>query len=424
MTAGPGAAAPADVRAEVLAIGDELVHGSQLDTNSQWLARELETAGARIDRCTVVGDDPDTLAGVMAEACQRADLVVATGGLGPTLDDRTRDVAAALAGGPLWFDEPSWQHIRQLLLRRRRPVPESNRRQAHFPPGATVLTNPVGTAPGFRLPLHRAVLFALPGVPREMQRMVADHVLPWLCALPGRQPVARHTMRVVGPSEAQLGEVLAGFLAAGCVPAVGITASAGQLTVRIVARGASAALAAERAAATAAQIRPLLGGWLVAEGEAELHEVVVRALQERGATLALAESCTGGLAAAQLVDVPGASAVFLGGLVAYSDASKMELLGVDAALLGAHGAVSEPVAEALAAGAAQRFGAQIGAAVTGIAGPDGGTADKPVGTVCFGLWRAGTGRAWTVRVPDFGRGFVRRRSVFELWSALLAELRR
>lgn len=405
--------------AEILAIGDELIHGALLDTNSKWIAGELERVGALVQRVVVVGDDPGQLRAAMAEACGRADVVVATGGLGPTLDDRTRDVAAELAGGPLWFDEQSWQQVQQWLRGRGRPVPDSNRRQALLPPGALALSNPVGTAPGFRLRLLRAELFALPGVPREMQVMLADHVLPAVAAMPGLRPVVQQWLRVLGPSEAALGERIEPFMVPGRDPAVGITASGGLLTVRIVATGQDRAAAAAACAATAAELRPLLGDWLFAEGAVDLPALVIERLQQRGCTLALAESCTGGLLAARLTDVPGASAVLLGGVVAYADAAKQELLGVPAALLQQHGAVSEAVAAAMAAGARERFRADVAVATTGIAGPAGGSAHKPVGTVCFAL-AADTGdRTWTLRIPDLGRGFVRDRAVFEVWRTLL-----
>jgi nicotinamide-nucleotide amidase len=406
-------------RAEVLSIGDELVHGALLDTNARWLARELEAAGALLQRFTIVGDDPALLRAAMAEACARADLVVATGGLGPTLDDRTRDAAADIAGGPLWFDERSWGLIQDYLHGRRRPVPESNRRQAWFPPGATVIDNPIGTAPAFRVRLGCAELFALPGVPREMQRLVHDHVLPFVRALPGVQPSAQHLMRVLGPSEALLGERIEPFMRPGRLPAVGVTVSSGLITIRIVGNGDSAAAAAAACAATAAELRPLLRDWLLAEGPDELHELAVQRLLARRLWLAVAESCTGGLLAGRVTDVAGASAVFRGGCVCYADEAKTALLGVDPALLAAHGAVSEPVAAAMAHGAAARMRADLALAITGIAGPGGGTKEKPVGTVCFGMWQQGAARAWTLRIPDLGRAFVRERAVIEALAAIL-----
>ncbi|HEX6813914.1 MAG TPA: competence/damage-inducible protein A [Planctomycetota bacterium] len=406
--------------AEILAIGDELIHGALLDTNSKYLAVELEAIGALVQRFTVTSDDPAAMRAAIMESCARADVVVATGGLGPTLDDRTRDVVAEVLGGPLWLHEESWQQVQQLLRARRRPVPESNRRQAMLPPGAVAIPNPVGTAPGFQVRIGRAWFFAVPGVPREMKVLLREHVLPAILAMPGLKPLAQLWLRVLGPSEALLGERIEPFMVPNRNPAVGITASGGLLTIRIVASAATREEAVQECAATAAQLRPLLGDWLFAEGNVELPEAVVQRLQAAGRTLALAESCTGGQAAARLVDVPGASAVFRGGVVAYSNESKVDLLGVAREVLEQHGAVSEPVAAAMAEGARARFGADVALSTTGVAGPEGGTAQKPVGMVCFGLASADGTRAWTLRLPDLGRAFVRDRAVFELWRALLA----
>jgi nicotinamide-nucleotide amidase len=408
------------LQGELVAIGDELIHGALLDTNSKWLAGELERLGVIVQRFTVTSDDPAQLRAALGDACARADIVVATGGLGPTLDDRTRDVVAELAGGPLWFDEASWQQVRTWLGQRGRPVPDSNRRQALFPPGAAPIANPVGTAPAFSLRLRRALLFALPGVPREMQVLTHDAVLPAIAALPGLRPHAQHWLRILGPSEAALGERIEPFMVPGREPAVGITASGGLLTIRIVAAGTTRELAAAACEATAAELRPLVREWLFAEGTAELPELVVQRLHAAGHTLALAESCTGGQIAARLVDVSGASRVLLGGVVAYANAAKQDLLGVPGDLLQQHGAVSEPVAAAMAVGARRRFGADVAIATTGIAGPDGGSPQKPVGTVCFGRADATGSAAWTVAIPDLGRTFVRDRAVFEVWRHLLA----
>ncbi len=405
--------------AEILAIGDELIHGALLDTNSKWLAGELESIGALVQRFTVTSDEPGQLRAAIADSCARADVVVATGGLGPTLDDRTRDVVADLLNGPLWFHAESWRQVQHWLQSRGRPVPESNRRQAMLPPGAIPIQNPVGTAPGFQVRIGRALFFAVPGVPREMQVLARDHVLKVVAAMPGLQPAVQLWLRVLGPSEALLGERIEPFMVPGRNPAVGITASGGLLTIRIVATAPTRERAAADGAATAAELRPLLGDWLFAEGTVDLPELVVQRLQASGRTLALAESCTGGLAAARLVDVPGASAVFRGGIVAYGNDSKCELLGVPPALLSAHGAVSEAVAAAMAEGARARFHADLGLSTTGIAGPDGGTEQKPIGMVCFALASASGTSAWTLRIPDLGRTFVRDRAVFEVWRAVL-----
>ena len=409
--------------AEILSIGDELIHGSNLDTNARWLAQLLERHGLAVERFTVVGDDPALLQRAMDEACRRADVVVATGGLGPTLDDRTRDVAAKLAGGPLWFDQASWQAILDYLRARNRPIPDSNRRQAEFPPGAVVLQNPVGTAPAFRLRIHRAEMFAFPGVPREMKKLAEDHLAPWLEKLPGAQPIAQQCLVVLGPSEALLGERIEPFMVAGREPAVGVTASGGLLTIRVVARGADLDAAQAACEATSAQIRPLLGEWLLAEGEATLQELAARRLVARNVTVAAAESCTGGLFSARLAEVPGVSAVFLGSVVSYANDVKVAALGVDPALLAQHGAVSEQVTAAMATGVCARLGARLGLSVSGIAGPGGGTVEKPVGTICFGLCLDGAVTTWTLRFPDLGREFLRERAAIELLAAILRHVR-
>jgi nicotinamide-nucleotide amidase len=409
----------ASLVAEILAIGDELIHGALLDTNSKWIAGELERVGVVVRRFVVTSDDPAELRAVLADSCARADVVVATGGLGPTLDDRTRDVVAEVLGGPLQFDEASWQQIQDWLQSRRRPVPASNRRQAMFPPGATPIPNPVGSAPAFSVRVGRAWLFALPGVPREMQTLLTTNVLPAIAALPGLMPMAQAWLRVLGPSEALLGERIEPFMVAARNPAVGITASGGLLTIRIVATAASREAAGAVCETTAAELRPLLGNWLFAEGTIELPELVVARLRRDGVTIAFAESCTGGMIAARLTDVAGSSDVLRGGVVAYADDVKTMQLGVASELLQQHGAVSEPVAAAMAVGVRTRLGADLGVAVTGIAGPAGGSAAKPVGTVCFAMATASGANAWTARIPDLGRSFVRDRAVFEVWRALL-----
>ena len=405
--------------AEVLAIGDELVHGGLLDTNSQHLTGELGRRGAVVRRMTVVGDDPDLLRDAIEGACRRADVVLATGGLGPTLDDRTRDVVAAILGEPLRFDPASWQQILAWFERFQRPVPDSNRRQAELPASATPLTNTVGTAPGFVIDLHGAALFAMPGVPREMKVMLRDEVLPRVMAMGDLTPTAQRFLRVLGPSEAMLGEAVGDLMEPGRNPAVGVTASGGLLTLRIVATAASAADAEAMCARTADELRPKLGSWLFAEGEAELPELVLQRLQRDERTIAFAESCTGGLCAARLTDVAGSSAAVLGGVVAYSNAAKEALLDVPGALLAEHGAVSEPVARAMAEGARRRFGSDCAYATTGIAGPSGGSEEKPVGMVCFGYADGAHAKAWTVQIPGLGRSFVRDRAVFEVWRHLM-----
>ncbi len=412
------------LRAEIVSIGDELVHAGLIDTNSAYISKQLGALGVSVQRFTVIGDDPADLQDALAEACRRADVVIATGGLGPTLDDRTREVVAKMLHEPLRFDEASWQQVLAWFARHVREVPHSNRRQAELPESATALTNPVGTAPGFRVTVDTAELFVLPGVPREMKVMLAEHVLPAVQHLGALQPTAQACLRVLGPSEALLGERLGAFMNPGRNPAVGITASGGLLSVRLNGTAATAEQAAALCEQTAAKLRPLLGDWLFVEGLKEVPELVLERLAGEHRTIAFAESCTGGLCTARLTDLPGSSHVLLGGVVAYSNAAKQELLGVAESLLLEHGAVSEPVAAAMAAGARERFGSDCAIATTGIAGPAGGTDEKPVGTVCFAFATGNDAgstdtKAWTVHIADLGRMFVRNRAVFEVWRALL-----
>ena len=406
--------------AEVVAIGDELLHGAALDTNSKYIADQLERLGVVVRRFTVVGDEPNSLRKVVEEACGRADVVLATGGLGPTADDRTRDVIAELLGERLCFDEASWQQILAWFARFDRPCPDSNRRQAELPESAEALANTVGTAPGFVAAVGRASFFAMPGVPREMEVMLRAEVLPRVRLIGELTPTAHHMLRVLGPSEAMLGERLTGFMEPGRNPQVGITASGGLLTVRIVGTASTATEAALMCERTAASLRPMLGEWLFAEGEDDLPQLVLAALQRDQRTIAFAESCTGGLCAARLTDCVGSSSVMMGGVVAYSNAAKETLLGVSSELLEEHGAVSEVIAAEMAAGARDRFQSVCAISTTGIAGPSGGSAQKPVGTVCFGYADAMGSRAWTVQIPDLGRAFVRNRAVFEVWRELLS----
>lgn len=413
-------------RAEIVAIGDELVHGHCIDTNSAWLADALAQVGCTARRFHVVGDGEQNIAEVLRESCARSQVVVTTGGLGPTLDDRTREAAATAAGVGLRHDEAAWLEIQAWFASLGRlHVPASNRRQATFPVGAEPLANACGTAPGFALRCGGAMLFALPGVPREMQAMFAAHVLPRVGVLDGadRRLVRFAQLHVLGPTEASLGERIAAMMVDGRNPAVGITASSGLLTVRIAARGVAAAETEALCAADVAALRVSLGEDLVLEGDQAMSAALVDLLRHQRAMIATAESCTAGMLASTLGDVAGVSDVLAGGVVVYSNEAKVRELGVPEDLLAREGAVSEPVAAAMAQGVAERFNVRVGVGITGIAGPDGGTPDKPVGTVCFATCIDGDIVPFTKKIAALGREFVRRRSVLEGMAALIRRLR-
>jgi nicotinamide-nucleotide amidase len=372
------------LRAVVLSIGSELVSGLRLDTHSAAIAKALSGLGVEVLRHVTLDDDAAAIARAFREAAADADLVVATGGLGPTLDDCTRDALAAAMGEPLAEHPEAVAHLDAWAKARGRPISVSNRVQTLLPRGAGVLPNPVGTAVGIEALIGRARILCLPGVPAEMARMLDAEVLPRLHqAAPGRVTQVR-TLRTFGMRESELGEALADLMAPGRRPHVGTAVHSGMIDVHIYATGTPPEVAA-LLEADARTVLQRLGAAVFAEGDAAIEHVVVRLLRERGLHVALAESCTGGLAAARLVNVPGASAVLLESIVAYANEAKVRDLGVDAGMLAREGAVSEAVARAMAEGARARTGADIAVAITGVAGPDGGTPDKPVGTVIFGL---------------------------------------
>ncbi len=412
----------AGLRAEVLAIGDEIVHGQIADTNSGYIAGLLEPLGVDVQRFTTVSDDPDELESAIREACARSKLVIATGGLGPTEDDRTRDAAAACAGDELVFDQHVWDGIAERFKRVSRRLSASNRRQAERPASARVLENDWGTAPGFAVRIGDCEFFAFPGVPRELKPMLDQHLLPWVHEHSGQRAMAFARLQLIGPSESVLGEKLADLMHEHRNPRVGITASGGVLSVRIAAVGDSHDQAEAMCEETAELVRPIVRKWLVCEGAANLPEQCGARLLEHGVTMATAESCTGGMVGSLLTDLPGISASYLGGYVTYTGAAKTRDLGVPSDVIESHGEVSEEVTRAMVEGLIERTGADLGISVSGVAGPSGGTEEKPVGLVCFGLYAFGEIRTWASRIPPIDRGFIRRRAAAEAFSAVIRAL--
>jgi nicotinamide-nucleotide amidase len=369
---------------EVINTGTELLLGNTVNTHLSYLGQELFPLGLRIARQITVPDGEDIRV-ALADALTRADIILVTGGLGPTTDDVTREVTAELLGLPLIEDEEVWKSIEERFARRRLTMSPRNRRQAQVPKGATVLVNPNGTAPGLYL-RHTAVeqgitrhLFLLPGPPRELRPMFQNSVAPILKELvPGGAVFESRRWLVVGLGESMVESMVGEALLAVPGLELGYCARAGAVEVRCI--GTVEALNAA-AAVIAAKLPTQVAG----EGGAPLDEVVVRRLAELGKTLATAESCTGGNLAHKITNVPGASEVFLEGFVTYANAAKTRDLAVPAELIAEHGAVSEAVARAMAEGVMRRAGADFGLATTGIAGPGGGTSEKPVGTVYIAL---------------------------------------
>ena len=374
------------MKAEVLTIGDELLRGEIVDSNKSFLSDRLLGLDIETRFHSSVRDDPPDMRDAFARAIERSDIVLVSGGLGPTRDDLTTELLTESLGRKLVLDEVSLEVIRAFFASVGREMSPNNEKQAWFPEGADVLENPIGTAPGFMVEERGALVFCLPGVPRELVRMMDEQVLPRISArMAGERLVVRAKfLRTFGIGESSLDAELSDIADEGDV-VLGFRTAFPDNHLRPLARAVSAQEADAKLDRVVEQIRERLGAIVYGEGDDTLEVVVGRALREQGKTLAVAESCTGGLIAERITDVAGSSAYFLGGVVAYANEAKQALLGVDAALLTEHGAVSEPVARAMAEGARERFGADLALATTGISGPDGGSEEKPVGLVYIAL---------------------------------------
>jgi nicotinamide-nucleotide amidase len=372
--------------AEIIAVGSELLTPFRLDTNSLYLTDQLERLGVAVVRKTVVGDDKEHLKAAFREALKRAELVIGVGGLGPTEDDRTRDAVAEMLGRPLERQAELVTLMEERFRARGKKMPAVNLKQADVPRGATWLPNENGTAPGLWLePEPAKVILLLPGPPKELQPMFEEHCLPRLRPLTGKHVFATKVLRVAGLAESEVEEKLAPIYRRYENPQTTVLASPGQIEVHLRATGADAGEALRRAEELADLLEAELGDHVFSRGPESLEQVVGLYLMMRGTTLAVAESCTGGLVGERLTTVPGSSRYFVGGVVCYSDKLKSKLVGVPAALLKKKGAVSAEVAESLARNIRRRTGAGLGLGITGIAGPEGGSPDKPVGTVHLAL---------------------------------------
>lgn len=396
----------------LLMVGDELLDGRTPETNSHWLVARATARRWRVDRIEVVGDDADVIASTLHRLTGVVGAVIVSGGLGPTPDDRTREGLARVAGEPLIEDPVLLAHLDALFEQRGRTMSPSNRRQAQRCASSEVIENPVGTAPGLWHELSGTAVVLLPGVPAELRTMWERSVEARLATRLLPRAPRQVRLRTTQISESvladrvreTLGTAVEGLDLAWCVAAHGV-----DLVVRHPRE--------DQARAVADRLRVALGDHVFAEGLRDLPEVAIEVLRTRGETVAVAESCTGGLVGAALTSVPGSSDVFLGGIVAYANAVKEAQLGIDPELLADHGAVSEEVARAMAEAVRTRLGSTWGVSTTGIAGPGGGTADKPVGLVWIGL--AGREGTWARRLRLGGdRSLVRRWSVSSALDAL------
>ena len=381
---------PAEIRtAEILAVGSELLTPHRLDTNSLYLTGRLNELGVQVLAKAAVRDRRPMLREWVRLALSRADLVVTTGGLGPTDDDVTRDAVADALGLPLRDDDGILESIRARFRSRGLEMPTINLRQAKVIEGATVLANPRGTAPGQWIETGDRVIVLLPGPPRELQPMFEEQVAPRLARRTPPAPLRRRVIKITGRSESHVDEVAQPIYAtlgdADVTVETSILASPGLIEIHLEGRGVDPRQIDDLLAAGVERLTAALAPYVFSDDGRALEMVVGDALRAHGWRIAVAESCTAGLVLGRLTDVPGSSAWVVGGVVAYANEVKVQQLGVPAALLQEHGAVSEPVAQAMASGVRERLGADVGLAITGIAGPDGGSPEKPIGTVVIAL---------------------------------------
>jgi len=368
-------------KASIVSIGNELLSGQTIDTNIGYLSRELLSIGVPVVSSYTVGDEIAAIVRALRLAGGDADIILVTGGLGPTDDDVTRQAFAEFLGAELEIRRELLEEIQEFFTRRGLEMPEINRIQAYIPAGAKALANKLGTAPGIMAEANGKVFVAMPGVPSEMKQMFAESVLPGMRQLASAQAVVVRKVRCCGAGESAIAEMLGDLMQRGRNPLINSTPESGIITLHIIATAESKSAAEQMAEEDERLLRKLLGTLVYGTGEQSLAEVVGAELTRRGKSIAVAESCTGGLTAKLLTDASGASNYFMQGWVTYSNDAKTSLLGVPKGLIDRCGAVSEEVARAMAQGARDNAGSDYAIGITGIAGPTGGTEQKPVGLV-------------------------------------------
>ncbi len=404
-------------RAAILSMGDELTLGQRLDTNSRHLAARLLDLGIETVEHVTVPDDLDATVAAFTRLASAVDLIVATGGLGPTADDLCRAALARAAGDTLVEDDGALTRLHAWYAGRAREMPALNRAQAQRPSRARCLPNDRGTAPGLAARVGACDVFCLPGPPPEMIPMFEAHVVPALAPVPGRI-IRTHTLHCFGIAESDLAARLGTLMDRSRNPLVGTTASGGVVSIRVRYDGAKPAAADEAVRETVHFAREAAGPYCFGDGDETLQSALLAELRASARTLAAVESCTGGMLGAMLTEVPGSSSVFVGGWITYANELKSAAVGVPAGLIDARGAVSREVAEAMARGGLAGSGADYCLSITGIAGPDGGSPDKPVGTVWICL-AARNGEPGAIDTRRFNMGGSDRQSVRD-WSARAA----
>lgn len=403
----------------ILSIGDELVLGQTVDTNSAWLSQQLAAIGVRLAAHATVPDDQIGIERAIRSAAADCDILLISGGLGPTEDDLTRQALAGVLGVPLEINDEALKTLTAFFRFLKREMAPSNRIQAMLPRGTSMIENICGTAPGIAAEVvspeagpqtsHKCRVFVMPGVPKEMKAMFSGRILPELREAGGGAAIVSRTLHTFGQGESNIGEMLGELMKRGRNPSVGTTVAGGVVSIRVNSYFESRERAAAELEGTVELCRAKLGDLIYGEDEQSLAGVVAGMLKRSGQTVCTAESCTGGLLAKYLTDVAGSSSYFKYGWITYANEAKTQMLGVDPVTLGEHGAVSEQVVDEMAKGARARAAADLSLSISGIAGPDGGTAAKPVGTVCIALAHGDGTVARTFRISG-DREFVRERS--------------
>ncbi|MCK5113304.1 MAG: competence/damage-inducible protein A [Phycisphaerae bacterium] len=411
------------ISACILSVGDELTSGQSLDTNSAWIARQLGLCGIETTSHTTVSDDQPLIANSILQLAVKADIVIVTGGLGPTPDDLTRQALAQAMDAELTLDQKSLDEIEKFFRSRNYPMAANNRIQAMIPAGAAAMANTNGTAPGITATLENATVYVTPGVPREMRIMFENQILPKLPR--GVGVISHHVVKTYGGGESAVAAELEDLLTRSGPVVAGTTVADGLVSVRITSHAADIETADTQAGNVVEKICERLGTLVLGVGEdVTMAGAIGELLRRAGQTLATAESCTGGMIGAMLTSIGGASEYYRGGVVAYANEIKQHILGVDAAVLETHGAVSEQVSGAMAIGVCEKFGTDWGIGITGVAGPTGGSPEKPLGLVYTSLCKPG-GEV-TVKKHTLGdhnpREIIRQRASLAALNALRLEL--
>lgn len=396
------------MRCELISVGTEILLGDIVNTNAQYLAKELANMGIDVYYQSVVGDNKDRMLKAFEEGLSRSDMIITTGGLGPTKDDMTKELACEYFGLECQLHEESLKEIKEYFKRMERDWVSSNEKQAYFPKEAKILKNNNGTAPGAILEKENKIIIVLPGPPSEMKPMFNESVKPYLETLTG-YTIVSEIVRIYGVGESKVEKIVGDLIDNGTNPTVAPYAKEGEVTLRVTAKGKSKKECTELIKPVIKEIENRLGDTIYNFGEEGLNLTVAKMLVEKELTIGTSESCTGGLLGATLIDYPGISSVFLEGAITYSNEAKMRTLGVKEETLRKFGAVSEETAKEMAEGIKTRCGSYIGISTTGIAGPDGGTEDKPVGLVYIGV-TIGDKTVVTRNVFNGNRNAVRRRA--------------